>query len=84
MDDIHHERTPLPSVPWLQQGPVTVCLQFKMVDGVQPALQRTARLQNMDSLPLVRLMDKEEDGPIRSTGSKVDSGVARILVRGRP
>ena len=70
MDHMDHERTPLPNVPWLQYGTVTACLQFKMVDGVQPALQHIARSTNMENLPLAGLMEKVDHGAIRSTRSK--------------
>ena len=62
MGHIGLEKTPLKSVPWLQEEQVTACLQFKMVAGVQPVLQHQRPLTSMENLQLVDLMARVDHG----------------------
>ena len=75
MVGIGPERTPLQSAPWQQWERDTVCLQFSMVDGVQPVIQHHKPLTSMENLPLVEVMVKAVDGPIRFISSKVNASL---------
>ena len=79
MDHTALERTPLQSVPWLQWEQVTACLQFKMVDGVQPVLQHQRPLTSMESLQLVAQTVKAEDGQIKFTCLSADQLLAHVV-----
>ena len=56
------ERTPLPSAPRLQCEKDTICLQFRMVDGVQPVLQHHRPMTSTESRQIVSLMVKVDHG----------------------
>ena len=68
---INLERTPLPSAPRLQCEKDTECLQFRMVDGVQPVLQRHRPMTSTESRQIVSLMVKVDHGQIKFMLSQV-------------
>ena len=66
-----NENTPLQSAPWLQAERDTACLQFRMVDGVQPVPQPHRPSTSMEIQQLVILMVQVEGGQIKFMLSKV-------------
>ena len=54
-------------------------MQFKLVDGVRPVLQHQRPLTSMESLHLVDLMEKVEDGQIKFTCLSADQLLAHVV-----